>query len=132
MYNLLFSPFGTINRLPFFLGLIASIFMLWAAIALYFFPTYFLMHEEFQHWTIVMIIFSYAVGLTFGMGSLWSAICLHVKRLTDLKLPFYLVLIPFACGTAEGYLIGTPYNIVAHVISLIYFGGLLFWPSRVN
>ena len=131
MVNLLFSPFGNIRRLPFFLGLIATTCMLWAALALYFFPTYFLMHKEYQHWAIALTILSYLIGLLFALGTLWGVICLHLKRLADLRLSCFFIITPFACGAAEGYFMNTPYNTVIHAISLTYYCGLLFWPSRV-
>lgn len=130
MFNLLFSPFGNISRIPFVLGLVASICMVWAAIALFFLPTYFLMHKEYQHWVAVLTMICYLIGMTFGFASLWSAVCLHLKRIADLKLPYFLIIIPFACGAAESYLFNTPFSYAIHAVILVYFCGLLFWPSR--
>lgn len=131
MFSFLFSPFGNISRLPFFLGLLVSICMMWASVALFFFPTYFLMHKAFHQWVVVLTMFCYLIGVIVGFASLWSAICLHLKRIADLRLSCFLIIIPFACGVAENYLMNTPYSIVIHIILITYLCGLLFWPSRV-
>lgn len=159
--TLLFTPKGAIKRLPFVLGIIGINMSVIASMLLLAFTPLFIMHlfgaqnllaKGLNHnfsVSMTMSVFLFALVLTtlyvilYGT-LLWSHLCLMLKRLRDLKLSVWYVILPYACTMISGSIhvsqILRPNTILqwdmtrvaAMLAGLMFVLILMLWPSQTE
>lgn len=132
MLTLFFSPFGTINRLPFLAGLIFSLFLMLSAAGIMMLPVVGLQRQVITNWTSISTFLIYLIAVIITLTGFWCSLCVHLKRLADLNVTRWLVLIPFIGGMAASPGVPLVLQVLVQVITLLYMGALLFWPSRTT
>lgn len=123
MLDLLFSPHGSITRKPFILGLISSFVLVWIVFIV------FELALTASHARLPIVDYAgFCAAIVFG---LWMNTCLTLKRLSDLRVTRWLMVIPIVGAYAARFLPPTMLLIVIHgIIGIAFFLFLLLWPSR--
>jgi uncharacterized membrane protein YhaH (DUF805 family) len=123
--NLLFSPEGAIRRIPFFLGILLS-----TALG-YLLNVLFDLALTVSHADHLLLI-TYLLLITIVLIGFWMNTCLTLKRLSDLDVTRWLILIPILNAYAARFMPDSMPLLIANLaISVIFFLILLLWPSRV-
>lgn len=131
MFNLLFSPYGSITRLPYFIGLVCSTLLMCLSIGLLFLPGYWFTRPHMLGAAPILTVVLYLIAAIFAGMSFWCTVCIHLKRLTDLRVTRWLILIPFIGGIAEKSVTIPPLQLFIQLLIFAYILVLLLWPSRL-
>lgn len=134
MWKLYFSPAGAIHRLHYLYGLIVSTGLLAIGYIFAGLPLIKLVsmphHPRIAQYAPKLAIVLYAICFIFVLLSTWVNICVHLKRLYDLRMPRFLVIIPYFYVMSQKYIPNSIQNTLMIILVTVYIMCLLFWPSR--
>ena len=153
--KLLFLPTGATYRIPFFLGYVGIYLLTFICMMAYSLSTNYIfthvlqLDENIDHDSAIALISTVVIGIFGPLTSiflclllLWSHLCLIMKRLRDLQLSAWLVILPYLTsvsiwlihvlqlmkpGKYDDLTISRNIALVVYIVFLIM---LFLWPSR--
>lgn len=122
MLKLLFTPEGAIPRKRFIIGLIVSLLIV-VGLSLLIQITLNVLNISLGLTEYLCLVFVIVLGL-------WMKTCLMLKRISDLRVSRWLMVIPIATAYAARFFPSTWVLLACGLIGLLFFVLLLVWPSR--